>query len=383
MGRTTFLRAASLLLLCALGGCLKREDSARIAVAVPLTGDLSVEGQGVRRAVELAVAQARESGALAFPIEVVAFDDRADPETAVKAARLILADPRVVGVIGHFTSGCSIAAAPVYAQGSLAMLAPVATNPRLTRAQSEPGWPGPRNVFRLTTTDEVQGAAAAEFARYRLKLRRFAIIHDDTPYGQGLSEEFRKRFLREGGRAVLFEGISIGDRDFRPLLERVRREAPDGVYFGGLYPEFGLLLRQARKLGLKAVFIGGDAAMTAGLFAAAKDAAEGVYCTSPGGPLELMPGAEKFIAAYAQRYPEAEIGRYDCFGYDAAGVLLQALRHTGPVSGPGRAQVIEVLRGVRHRGVLGTTTFDAKGDTHLRTVGVFRAYKGKFIPARG
>jgi branched-chain amino acid transport system substrate-binding protein len=382
MGRIIH-RTVLALAACAFAACSRRGDAVRIAVVVPLTGDISIEGQGVRRAVELAVAEAQESGELTFPVEVHAFDDRADPQTAVKAARLILADPRVVAVIGHFTSGCSIAAAPIYAQGSLAMIAPVATNPRLTRAQTEPGWPGPRNVFRLTPTDEVQGAIAAEFALRRLKLRKFSILHDRTPYGQGLAEEFRKRLERLGGKALSFEGISIGDRDFKKTLERIRLESPSGIYFGGLYPEFGLLLRGARKAGLKAPFFSGDGSMTEGLFDAAEVAVEGAYFTSPGGPLESMPGAGKFAEAYGRRYPGTKIGRYDHFGYDAAGVLLHALRHTGPVSGPGRAQLIDVLRGVRYRGVLGTTTFDAKGDTTLKTVTVFKAYKRKFVPVRG
>ncbi|MBI5242916.1 MAG: branched-chain amino acid ABC transporter substrate-binding protein [Elusimicrobia bacterium] len=380
--RTRALLPALALLCGAFCACLGRSDTVRIAVAVPLTGDLSTEGQGIQRAVELAVAQAQAEKGLAFPVEVLAFDDRAVPESAVKAANLISADPRIAAVIGHFTSGCSIAAAPVYAAAGLAMISPIATNPKLTRRQLEPGWPGPRNVFRVTVTDDVQGNLAAEFAVRRLRLKRFFVVHDGTPYGQGLAEEFRARFKRLGGREAGLEAIEIGERDFKLLLARILEEKPDGVYFGGVYPEYGLLLKQARKLGLKTVFFSGDGCMIDALFDVAGDAAEGSYFTMPGRPLEQLPGSERFIQSYRESYPGVEIGQYDHFGYDAANIVLEALRQTGPVSGAGRTQLIEALRGIRHKGVLGVTTFDRKGDTTLKTVTITRAKGRQFVPVR-
>ena len=374
--------AAVLPLCCALCACLGRSDAPRIAVAVPLTGDLSIEGQGIVRSVQLAVAEAQDSHKLAFPVSVVPFDDRADPESAVKAAKLISADPRVVAVIGNFTSGCCLAAAPVYAAGGLAMVSPSATNPRLTRAQLERGWPGPRNVFRVVATDDVQGMLAAEFAVERLRMRKFYIVHDSTPYGQGLAEEFRDKLQRLGGKALGFDGIEVGDRNFKALLGRIRSAKAQGVYFGGIYPEFGLLLKQARKLGVKAQFFSGDGSMAHGLFAVAADAAEGAYFTTPGKSLEQLRDPGPFIERYRKMFPRAEIAHYDHMAYDAANVVLEALKLTGPVTGPDRARLIDALRGIRHHGLLGVTSFDRKGDTTLRTVAITRARGREFVPVR-
>ncbi|MFA6029026.1 MAG: branched-chain amino acid ABC transporter substrate-binding protein [Elusimicrobiota bacterium] len=366
---------ALLPLLAWAAACSPEPRVARIAVAVPLTGDLSAGGQGVRRAVELSVEHARAQGGLPVPVEVVAFDDRAEPDTAVRAARLILADPRVVAVIGHYTSGCSLAAAPIYAAGSLAMLTPAATHPRLTAAQLEPGWPGPRNVFRLVPTDELQADRAAASAVDR-GLRRFTVLHDGTPYGRNLSEQFARRLERSGGRVAGLRGVPVGARDYGGLVEKVRADRPEAVFFGGAYPEFGLLLAQARRAGLKVPFLAGDGARAVEVFSLAGDAAEGALFTAPGRPLEKLDRGAEFLDAYRRRYPGAEPGPFDVFAYDAASIALEALRRAGPQRGP----LLEALRGTRWRGLAGTTSFDRKGDTTLRSVTLYRASKGRFVP---
>jgi len=147
----------ALLMLCAASGCRSHGKIVRIAVALPLTGDLGSEGESLRRAVVLAVEQANEAKRLPFRVEVAAFDDRADPTEADNVANLIVDDPRIMAVIGHYSSDCSEHAARVYAHAPLAMISPASTNPEVTRAQLRPGWPGARVVFRLVPTDDLQG----------------------------------------------------------------------------------------------------------------------------------------------------------------------------------------------------------------------------------
>src|SRR5256885_8479978 len=172
--------------LVLLAACSAKERVIDVAVAVPLTGDMGTEGRGVRDAVELAVDQANAARRFPYRLELLALDDRNDPKLAVSVANLIASDPRVAGVIGHYTSGCALAAAPVYARSTIPMLTPSATNPRLTRAQLDESWTGARVVFRLVADDEAQGAFAARFLARRLRKRRVAVLHDGTPYGEGL-----------------------------------------------------------------------------------------------------------------------------------------------------------------------------------------------------
>jgi branched-chain amino acid transport system substrate-binding protein len=344
---------------------------------MPLTGDIGTEGQGIRRAVELAVSEANASGKFPYPIEVVSFDDRGDPKEAVNVANLIVSDPNVLGVVGDYNSSCSIPASRVYARSGVPMISPASTNPNLTQQQLLPSWVYPRSIFRVVPTDDVQGSFAAEFAFQKLKFRTFAVLHDKTSYGQGLSSEFRKRFEALGGKVSSFDGISIGDKDFKALLTRLKGGSPDGVFFGGLYPECGLLLKQARELGFEAPFFSGDGSKTDGLFDVAGDDAEGSYFTITGVPVEELASAKEFIERYGKMFPGRPIKPFDHFGYEAAGVFLDAMSTLGPK--PDRERLIGAVAHVRHVGLLGVTQFDEKGDTLSKIITMTRVQGRKFV----
>lgn len=375
-GLSPFLFAICLLTWC-LGGCQPREPTLRIAVALPLTGDIAAMGQGIKRACQLAVEEAQQRNR--FPgqrLEIVAFDDRSDPKEAVGVANRIVSDPSVVAVIGHFNSGCSIPAAQVYARAGLPMISPAASNPKLTLQQWEPSWPGPRNVFRVNTTDDVQGAYGAEFTIKRLKVRRVSILHDKTAYGQGIAEEFRKRLESLGGTVLSFDGITVADKDFSAVLTRIGALKPEAIYFGGDYSGGGLLVRQARERGIQVVFVMSEANRDIEFLRVAGASAEGCYITFLGSPPELLPSAQNFIKAYQARYPHDSVRPYDHYGYEATQILLSALE----TAGPDRARLVDALRTTRYQGVLGETRFDEKGDTLNHTITLFQVTNGQFVP---
>lgn len=360
--------------------CGDKAKTVRIAVALPLTGDLASEGQGLRRAVELAAEQANASGRLPFRVEVAAFDDRADPAEADNVAHLIVSDPRIAAVVGHYNSECSVRAARVYAQASLAMISPCSTNTELTRQQLAADWPGARVAFRLVPTDDVQGGFAAQFMRRRLHKKRMAVADDGTLYGRGLGEEFKRTFTRLGGRITAQTLVKGSARQKRAALLRLKAGEPDGIFFGGSYPEAGILLKEMRRLGMQAAFCSGDGARTPGLFDVAGDSADGAYLTMVGVPVELLPAARPFIAAYRKRWPAASEGMrpFDYFGYEAANMIMAALAKTGPQ----RAALVEAIRTTRHVGLLGASSFDEKGDLRGRNITMTRArYADRSFPA--
>lgn len=358
-----------------MAACGPREKVVKIAVATPLTGDTGAEGQGIKRAVIMAIEEANASHRFPYKLAAAPFDDRADPKEAVNVANLIISDPRIVAVVGHYTSGCSIPAAKVYARASIAMISPGATNPEVTAQQLSPDWIGPRVVFRDVPTDDVQGAYAAEYAYKRLGKRRIALVHDKTPYGQGLIEQFQTTFSSLGGKIVSLDGISVGDRDFKALLTRIRGDAsrPEGIFFGGYYTEAGLMLIQMRELGMKDpfVFISDDGAQSPVLYEVAGDAADGAYLTTVGVPVEELASARDFIAAYKKRWTgtSEDLKPFDHFAYEATNIVLVALERAGP----DREKVLAALPGVRYKGILGETIFDEKGDTLNHIVTMTRA----------
>lgn len=384
----TLPRLAALALTCALGAaCGPREKVVKIAVATPLTGDTGAEGQGIKRAVIMAVEEANASRRFPYKLAAAPFDDRADPKEAVNVANLIISDPRIIAVVGHYTSGCSIPAAKVYARAPIAMISPGATNPEVTAQQLSPDWIGPRVVFRDVPTDDVQGAYAAEFVYKRLGKRRMALLHDKTPYGQGLIEQFQSTFESLGGKVVSVDGISVGDRDFKALLTKIKSDAsrPGGIYFGGYYTEAGLLLMQMRELGMKDpfVFVSDDGAQSPVLYDVAGDAADGAYLTTVGVPVEELPSARAFIAAYKKRWtkPSEDLKPFDHFAYEATNIVLAALEKAGE---PDREKVLAALPSVRYKGILGETVFDEKGDTlnHIVTMTRARAKDRSFPSVR-
>ena len=181
----------------AAGGCAPKSDGGKkdtvvkIGLIAPLTGDIAAMGQGMKNGATLAVEQANgreDVKTKGIRFELVAVDDRADPKEAVNGANVLISDPKVAGVAGHLNSQCSIPASQVYARKDIVMISPASTNPKLTQQ-------GLKNVFRVCTTDNVQGGFAAEYLYGKLGMKKVAVMHDKTTYGQGLAEEFKKKFV--------------------------------------------------------------------------------------------------------------------------------------------------------------------------------------------
>lgn len=357
-------------------GCQPKEKQVKIALALPLTGDIASLGQGLKRAVEMAIEDANSSGTFPYPVILKVFDDRSDPKEAVSVANRIVSDRDIVAVIGHFNSGCSIPASRVYAQKGLPMLSPASSNPDLTFQQLSPQWKWSRNIFRVNTTDNVQGAFGADFVFNDLKVKNVAIIHDKTAYGQGVAEEFRKQFEKNKGNVLAFEGLQVGDRDFRSLLTRVKGLGPQALYFGGMFSEGGLLVRQARDIGFKGSFVACEANYDPAFLKVAGKSAEGTYVTFLGSPPQFLDSAKDFVMKYKARYPKAELKSYDHYGYEVASILLDALENVGP----NRTKIIKYVQGIKFSGVLGITAFDEKGDTLNKTITLFKIVNGKFQP---
>jgi branched-chain amino acid transport system substrate-binding protein len=368
--------AAAVLLLA---GCSPKERVIDVAVAVPLTGDMGTEGRGVRNAVELALDQANAARRFPYRLELLALDDRNDPKLAVSVANLIASDPRVAGVVGHYTSGCALAAAPVYARSAIPMLTPSATNPELTRAQLSKAWAGARVVFRLVADDEAQGAFAAKFVAHRLGKRRVAVLHDGTAYAEGLAARFKLSFAAEGGRVVADQAFTPGQKDFSEAIDRIRRA--DSVFFAGVYTDAGTFLKRLRGAGLKQPFVSGDGAHTLELMDVAGRAADGAYATMPVPPVERLPGAAQFVAAYKARFPGEELKPFDHAAYEAAQLLLDAMAAAGPDAS--RERILAALRASRRQGLLGRLSFDEKGDVSGARVLMTRAVASerKFVAA--
>lgn len=349
------------------GNGSEEREQVKIGFAAPLTGDNAVYGQGMRRAAELAFKEANNSEevrAAGYEFVLRAEDDQGDPKQAVNVANLLAGDATVIGVIGHFNSGCTIPASAVYEEAGLAMVT-VSSNPQIT-AQ------GFGTVNRIVARDDAQGAAAAPLVYEDFGFTRVAVVDDSTPYGQGLAAEFVKTFESLGGTVLAHEAIQAREVDFGALVTRMKSLDPQAVYYAGAHTEGGLLSKQMSEAGLDVPLIGGDMLFSEEFITiAGAQNAEGDVATMLGLPLDQQARGEDFRAAY-----EAEFGQspeaYDSYAYDAAAIFVKAVLEGGPT----RAAVVDAVRGIVHDGVTGTTEFDENGDTLNQAISAYRVTNG-------
>lgn len=352
--------------LLLVSGCQKKEAAViRIGITGPMTGDQSRFGMDFRNGVSLAVDDWNaRGGLLGKKIEVIIEDDQHDPKQAVSVANKIV-NSGAVGIIGHFNSSCSIPASDIYNRAGIPMISPGSTNPQLT----EKGYKG---VFRVCGRDDQQGKVGADFAIGQLKLKKVAVIHDKTTYGQGLADEFKKA-LGNQVEVVYYGGIVQGDKDFKSVLTSIKEKNPELIYFGGIYTEMGLLARQAKELGLKAPFMSGDGSYADEFIQiAGAQAAEGTYLTFTPDPNNI-PYAKDFITRYTKQFGKE--GAYSIYAYDAATIMLNAIKAANSTDSKA---IIEKLHTTEFEGAMGKIRFNDKGDVTAPPYVVWVTRNGHF-----
>ncbi len=351
-------------------GAAPKEDMAVIGLAAPLTGDQAYVGTGVLQGAQMAVEDANVKGPVfgQTKLRLEALDDQHNPTQAVLAANKLASDPNVVGVVGHFNSSCTKAASAIYHESRLGQVTPASTNPDISKQ-------GFDTFFRVCPTDDVQGPAAASFVRNDLKIDNIIVVDDHTTYGSGLANEFEQKFKSLGGTVLRHDAITQGEKDFLPLLTKLKSMNPQLIFYGGVYPELALLIKQAKKVGLEAAWMGGDGIYDVTLIKlVTPELAEGIYATMLGVDPHSIPEARDFVARYEARY--GEIGSFSAYGYDAANVVIDALRRAGKKD---REAVLAELKKTKdYPGILGTINFDSKGDAIGKSIGIFRVQNGKF-----
>ncbi len=347
MTRTTslFLAALAAASLCSLPA----KADITIAVVGPMTGSEAQFGEQFRRGGTMAVDDINaKGGVLGQKLQLVIGDDACDPKQAVSVANDMVSK-EVALVAGHYCSGSSIPASDVYAEGNVIQISPASTNPKFT----DRGLP---NVFRVCGRDDPQGPTAAKYVLSHFRGKRIAIVQDKSAYGKGLADEFQKTLNAQGVKEVLYEAITAGEKDYTPLVSKLKEVKADIVYFGGYKTEGGLIVRQMHEQGLNATLIGGDALVTEEFWAITGPAGEGTLMTFGPDP-RLDPANAALVQRFrAQNYePEA----YTLYTYAAIQAWAQAAQKSGTIDA---VKVEAALRNNTFDTVLGKIGFDIKGD---------------------
>lgn len=324
-----------------------------IGVAGPMTGQYASFGEQFRRGAEQAVADINANGGvLGEQLKLFVGDDACDPKQAVAVANQA-AGEGVVFMAGHYCSGSSIPASPVYAEEGIIQISQGSTNPAYTDERPGPG------TFRLCGRDDQQGEVAGKFLLDHFAGKKVAFVHDKTAYGKGLADATMAVYEANGGTPALYEAYTAGEKDYTALVSKLNAEGVDVLYVGGYHTEAGLIKRQMVEQGLDAVLISGDAMVTEEYWAITGDAGEGTLMTFAPDPRknpDAAPLVEKFRANGVE--PEG----YVIYTYAAIQTWAQAAEAAGSTDFDA---LVEALNAGTFKTVLGEVNFDDKGDVAL------------------
>ena len=344
------------------------DQTVRIGSVEPLTGGIAHLGKdnenGARLAVEEINAKGLTIGGQKVTLVLDGQDDAADPRQATQVAQKIV-DNKVVAVIGHLNSGTSIPASKIYSDAGIVQISPSATNPVYTQQ-------GFKTTFRVVATDAQQGPALASYAQSK-GVKTVAVVDDSTAYGQGLANEFEKKAKALGLKVTSHDATNDKAVDFRAILTKIKGENPDAIMYGGMDATGGPFAKQAKQLGLRAKIFSGDGVCTEQLSSLAGDASVNVICSQAGAALEKMPGGTAFVAKYQKRFNQGI--KFDApFAYDAVYIVVDAMKRANSID---PAKILAAIPSTNYSGVIGTTSFDAKGDLKHGVISLYGYKEGK------
>ncbi|HVA57966.1 MAG TPA: ABC transporter substrate-binding protein [Gemmatimonadaceae bacterium] len=322
-----------------------------------------------RRGIELAYDQIKARPDYAqHPVEIDWQNDHADGEEATNIAHHFVTDPAVVAVIGHVNSGTEVAAAKIYDAGHLVSMATTATSPALTGISP---W-----VFRVISSDSMNGLHMAKFAGTRLGERRAAVLYENNAYGRGLADAFRRNFT---GTVLSFDPIAADSQNFEPYVSYIKGENPDLVFVAGTDASGRAFVNEVRRQKFGVTLLGGDG--WTGL-SVDTTSAEGVFVGAPFSAENPDPGAQKFVHEFRAKFGLTPDGNA-ALAYDATNLLYEALTRVGP----DRAKIRDYLAGLNaasaFKGVTGNIYFGANGDPVGKTVVMTMIHNGALRVVEG
>ncbi|MBV4486428.1 ABC transporter substrate-binding protein [Pseudomonas sp. SWRI153] len=353
----------------ALGVSAFAQADIKIGVAGPMTGANAAFGEQYMKGAQAAADAVNAAGGVnGEKIVLVKGDDACEPKQAVTVAK-DLTNQKVAGVVGHFCSSSTIPASEIYDEAGIIAITPGSTNPQVTER-------GLSAMFRMCGRDDQQGIVAGDYIVDMLKGKKVVVLHDKDTYGQGLADATKAQLEKRGVKPVLYEGLTRGEKDFSTIVTKIRGAGADVVYFGGLHPEAGPLVRQLREQGLKDVkFMSDDGIVTDELVTTAggPQFTDGVLMTFGADP-RLLPDSKTVVEEFRKSGTEPE--GYTLYAY--ASVQTLAAAFNGAKKNDGEAAA-KWLKANPVKTVMGEKTWDAKGDLKVSDYVVYQWDKdGKY-----
>jgi branched-chain amino acid transport system substrate-binding protein len=327
-------------------------ETIKVGLIAPLTGNIATFGQSVDKAARMAVDEINEKGGvLGAKIELIVEDNQGKPDESANIARKFIEQNKVLAIIGPVISSNVLAVAPIAQQSKVPLITPTGTNPRITQVGNY--------IFRACFIDDFQGTVMARFARSGLPKRAntAAILYEKTSdYSIGLAKYFKESFQSLGGKIVAEESFSSGDQDFSAQLTKIKGKNPDVLYVPSYYDTAGLIIKQARELGIMIPILGGDGFDSPQLAElAGKENLKDCYFSGHFFSGSSAPEVKRFVANYKKRY-NAVPDMLGALGYDAVYMLADAIKRAGKIDRDAIRDALAATKGLKL--VTGTITLD-------------------------
>ncbi|SFQ05877.1 branched-chain amino acid transport system substrate-binding protein [Bradyrhizobium sp. Ghvi] len=354
--------ASTALLFCALAS-VARGSEVNIAVVGPMSGSSAAFGAQVRDGTAAAVEALNASGLLLDTKVILSVaDDACDPKQAVAVANKLTTE-RVRLVVGHFCSSSSIPASEIYAEAGIIQVSPGSSNPQLTER-------GLKTVFRICGRDDQQGIAAAEYLHRNFPNQKIAVLDDKSTAGKGIADVVEAQ-LRTFGEQVIRQSYVAGEKDYRALVSRMKKDRVRVAYIGGYHTEIGLFVRQASEARAELMVMANDPLMTSEFWAITGSAGNGTLFTFMPDPSRNS-NAAGVVAGLKASNQSAE--GYTLYAYAAVQAWAEAVNRAGSFNA---ARVASALRSRPIDTVIGPVRFDAKGDNGAPGFLVYRWRDGR------
>ncbi len=346
------------------------KDVVKIAFIGPLTGANAAQGMGAKNAFDLAVKLADASGEFPYTLEAVALDDASDPATGANAANKIISDKEIVAAAGHWNSPVARATIPLFHENKTPLIIWGAIGVDLTDKYGKM-YP---EITRVCPKLDAENIYLADFLNKK-GYKTFSVIHDNSAYGVDCQTYMESALKADGAEILSTDAVKVGEKDMMPVLAKTTALQPQAVYYGGVVTEAALLRLQMTKIGLNnSLFCGISGIADEKFNEVAGKNAEGAVIVKPGDAARVAGWAD-FTAAYdAQNYSEP-MGAYGKYSYDAANIILAALKKVGP----DREKLVEAIRNITYKGLLGSYTFDETGQTTLLDMTIMVSQDGKWV----
>jgi len=361
--------ALCLIMLMAFAGkAFAADDTVRIGVFLPLTGQNAFGGQLELEGVQMAF---KEVGTiLGKKIELFVVDNKSDKVESANAVKRLIDKEKVHAIIGTYGSSLAMAGGEVSEKAGIPQVGTSCTNPLVTQ--------GKKYIFRVCFIDPYQGAGAATYAIKSLGLKKAALLVDvANDYSVGLANYFKKSFGKLGGEIVTTLNYQSGDQDFTAQLTKIISLKPDVLFIPSYFAEGAIIMKQAQELGATFKIMGGDAMDNPKITEIGGKAVEGfVHTTFPYDPSmkDMNPMAKKFTEDWKKIHPGKDPNVNAALGYDAYMIILDAITRAGKVEPEAITKALAETKGFV--GVTGATTINASHDAE-KPVGLVLIKDGK------